>query len=956
MRTIRLMLCVIIIGLTSVFSQGSSGGTIRLLIARPNNFDYTVDLKTMWVSSLVESYLYFRLDAVDKIKMIPIEDITPLVSSHRDFTKRAGKSKYISAGKELLATHVLYIEYEVTPDKKVKLHFTVEYPDKSKKPINTQAVVSTGDMNAGLTDAVRKIAKTLGVSGTEMPEDFFSINILGTNAKNTKRLGGYLIQEKKSDKAGLSLLGSNCEKITNSDYSMYLAYYSGSRLYAKAGKAEDALRLMQGLVNKLEDRYPKLHIQLATYYRKSGKLNKAKSAIDRVAGNRNLRHVVLWEKGLIYGATGNHSIALQTFKSLEALDKSDPLVYLHLAKISMAMRKMSNADGYVKKAARLAGKSEGKIYFEMGKQYTKVNDQSNAITAFKRSVKVQPDYTEAWFALGKMQQKAGQDSAAAISYLNVFKLDYIKYEAYLEKAGKLLEKSGHTAMAKQVYSTSFAKHGDPKIAVLWARLEYKQGNLKKVRALLEPLGAPWNRDKEVMSMLNKASEDKMAPELKLKGMNPMIVKAGSGDYVEPGATAMDDADGDLSMHIEISGNVKTTVLDTYIVKYTVSDVARNVTTKTRTVIVSDDEPPVVELIGETEVRLIVGDRFRDPGARGYDSREGNLSSRIVTTGTVNTSKPGTYRLTYIVKDAAGNSSVSKVRTVIVAGDAIPPVITLIGGSPMHLVKGERYKEPGAMAKDKRDGNLSSKISIRGRVNTAALGTYKVTYTVQDLSGNVATEVRVVNVRKPDAPIDNVKPVIKLIGGSPNTIYVGDNYEEPGVNATDNIDGDLTAFINIEGEVDPSKPGNYTLTYSVVDKSGNKTKRTLRVKVKSRRGTSIDQTPRQQTTQRPSLIPPRKKSTSKRKPVLAVLSGLGTAGSFFAGILFNSQVSNHFHDWEDLKEDWEDETDPDKKDELKDQMDDKESKVNNSRTLRNISYIGTGAFGVIFIINIAIPSK
>ncbi len=952
MRTIQLLLCVILISLTMAFSQG----TIRLLISRPNNFDYSVDQKTMWVSSLVEAYLYFRLDAVDKIKMIPIEEITPLVSSHRDFTKRAGKSKYISAGKELLATHVLYVEYEVTPDKKVKLYFTVEYPDKSKKAINSQAMVSTGDMDAGLTEAVREIAKTLGVSGTEMPEDFFSINILGTNAKNTKRLGEHLIHEKRSDKAGLAILGSNCEKITNSDYSMYLAYYSGSRLYAKAGKAEDAVRLMQGLVDKLEDRYPKLRIQLATYYRKSGKLREAKSAIDRVAGNRNLRHVVLWEKGLIYGATGNHSVALQTFKSLEALDNSDPLVYLHLAKISMAMRKMSDADGYVKKAAKLAGKSEGKIYYEMGKQYTKGNDQSNAITAYRRSVAVQPDYTEAWFALGKMQQKAGQDSAAAISYLNVFKLDYIKYEAYLEKAGKLLEKSGHTAMAKQVYSAAFAKHGDPKIAVLWARLEYKQGNLKKVRALLEPLGAPWNRDKEVISMLDKASEDKMAPELKLKGMNPMIIKAGSGDYVEPGATSMDNVDGDLSMHIEISGHVKTTVLDTYIVKYTVSDVARNVTTKTRTVIVSDDEPPVVELVGEAMVRLIIGDRFRDPGARGYDSREGDLSSRIVTTGTVNTSRPGTYKLTYIVKDAAGNSSVPKVRTVIVAGDSVPPVITLIGGSPMHLVKGEKYKEPGAMAKDNRDGNLSSKVSIRGKVNTAALGTYKVTYTVQDLSGNVTTEERVVNVREPEAPVDNVKPVIKLIGGSPNTIYVGDNYEEPGVNATDNVDGDLTAFINIEGEVDPSKPGNYTLTYSVVDKSGNKAKRSLRVKVKLRRGTSIDQTPRQQTTQRPSLIPPRKKSTSKRKPVLAVLTGLGAAGGFVAGILFNSQITKHYNDWLDIVEDLKKETDPDKTAELKEQKKDKEDKIGTSQTLRNISYIGAGVFGVTFIINISIPSK
>jgi len=956
MRKIQLIICLLLISCSAVFSKG---GTIRLLIARPNNFDYTVNPKTMWVSSLTESFLYFRLDAVDKVKMISIGEITPLVSSHRDFTKRVGKSKYISAGKELLATHVLYIEYEITPAKQLKLYFTVEYPDKSQKPVNSQALVPLGDMNAGLTDAVRGITKTLGVTGAEMPGDFFSINILGTDAKNTKRLGEHLIKEKGSSKAALGTLGSNCEKITNSEYSMYLAYYAGSRLYAKAGRTEDALRLMQGLVDKLEDRYPKLHLQLATLFRKSGKLNDAKSSIDRLGRNPSLRNAVLWEKGFIYESMGNYSVAEQTFRSLEAVDNSDPLVYLYLAKISMAQGKMKAADQYAAKAAKLSGKTHGKIYYEMGKDYAQAKNQTNAIKAYTRSVTVQPDFTVAWHALGDMQVKAGQDSAAAISYLNCFKLDYIKYEGYLEKAGKLLEKKGLIELAKNVYTVSFEKHGDPKIAIMLARLEYRQGKYKKVKQLLEPLGDPWIRDNEVISMLDKATEDKVAPVMKLKGQNPMIIKAGSGDYVEPGVTATDNEDGDLSMHVEISGTVKTTVLDTYIITYRVSDVARNVTTKTRTVIVSDDEPPVVELIGETQIRLITGDRFRDPGARGYDSREGDLSSRIVTTGTVNTSRPGTYTLTYIVKDAAGNSSVPKKRTVIVAGDSVPPTITLIGGSPMHLVQGERYKEPGAMAKDNRDGNISSRVSIKGTVNTNVLGSYKITYTVKDNSGNIATEERVVNVREPAAPIDSRSPVIKLIGGSPNTIYEGDTYEEPGVNATDDVDGDLTAFINIEGEVNPSVAGNYTITYSVSDKSGNKSKKVLRVRVRSRKVSSVDQRPREPRTERPSLIPPREKRArgkSKRKPVLGVLSGLGCAGTFLAGVIFNSQVTTHYNDWVDLDEQYKKETDPDKKKELEEARDSKKSKAETSRLLRNLSYIGTGTFGLVFILNIVIPSK
>ncbi len=941
MRTIRLVFCLVLISWAAVFSAGS--GTIRLLIARPNNFDYSVDPKTIWISSVTEAFLYFRLDAIDKVKMISINEITPLVSSHRDFTKRVGKSKYISAGKELLATHVLYSEYEVTPGDQIKLYFTVEYPDKSQKPVNAQALVSTDDMNAGLTDAVREIAKMLGVSASDMPEDFFSINILGTDARNTKRLGEYLVDEKASSKSELASLASSCERITKGDYSMYLAYYSGSRLYAKAGKNEDALRLMQGLVDKLEDRYPKLHLQLAGLYRKSGKLNEAKNSIEQVGNNPNLRLAVLWEKGFIYEAMSNYSMAEKTFRSLEAIDKSDPLVYLYLAKISMAQGKMKAADQYASKAAKLSGKTQGKIYYEMGEEYVHAKNQTNALKAFTRSITVQPDYAEAWQALGNMQVKAGLDSAAAISYLNCFKLDYIKYEGYLEKAGKLLEKRGLIDLAKQVYTASFEKHGDPKIAVMLARLEFRQGNYKRVKELLEPLGDPWIRDSEVIAMLDKANEDKVAPEMKLKGSNPMIIKAGSGDYVEPGATAMDNVDGDLSMHIEISGNVKTTAIDTYIVTYRVSDVAGNVTTKTRTVIVTDDEPPVVELIGDETIRLITGDRFRDPGARAYDSREGDISSRVVATGTVNTSRPGTYTLTYVVKDAAGNSSVPKKRTVIVAGDEVPPEITLIGGSPMFLKKGDRYKEPGAMAKDNRDGNLSSRISISGSVNSDVVGSYKLTYTVKDNSGNIATEERVVNVREPSAPIDNRPPVIRLIGGSPNTITEGDTYEEPGVNATDDVDGDLTAFINIEGEVNPNKAGNYSIKYTVADKSGNKAEKILRVRVKPKRQvSSFDQRPREPRRDEPSLMPPRKKGKSKRKPVLGVLSGLGCAGAFGLGLIYNAQASNHYKDWENAEDD---ETKKDKK-----------KKAETSILLRNISYIGAGTFGFVFVLNLIIPSK
>src|SRR5690606_23952038 len=72
------------------------------------------------------------------------------------------------------------------------------------------------------------------------------------------------------------------------------------------------------------------------------------------------------------------------------------------------------------------------------------------------------------------------------------------------------------------------------------------------------------------------------PVITLKGDNPMIVKQGD-PYVEPGATAKDNFDGDVSDKIEISGDVDTSTIGTYTVTYTVSDSVGNVATVERTV-------------------------------------------------------------------------------------------------------------------------------------------------------------------------------------------------------------------------------------------------------------------------------------------------------------------------------------------------------------------------------------
>ena len=210
----------------------------------------------------------------------------------------------------------------------------------------------------------------------------------------------------------------------------------------------------------------------------------------------------------------------------------------------------------------------------------------------------------------------------------------------------------------------------------------------------------------------------------------------------------------------------------------------------------------------------VGTTFTDPGAVATDNYDGDLTSSIVVSGSVDTSTIGTYTLTYNVSDASGNAAVPVTRTVNVV-DTTVPVITLLGDTTVTIEVGATYTDSGATAADNYDGDLTSSIAIVNNVDTSTVGTYTVTYNVSDTSGNAADSVtRTVNV------VDTTVPVITLLGDTTVTIEVGATYTDSGATAADNYDGDLTSSIAIVNNVDTSTVGTYTVTYNVSDTSGN----------------------------------------------------------------------------------------------------------------------------------------
>ena len=77
-------------------------------------------------------------------------------------------------------------------------------------------------------------------------------------------------------------------------------------------------------------------------------------------------------------------------------------------------------------------------------------------------------------------------------------------------------------------------------------------------------------------------------------------------------------------------------------------------------------------------------------------------------------------------------------------------------------------------------------------------------------------------------VDQVAPVITLLGNNPDSVKRHTAYVEAGATALDNIDGNITDSIMVTGTVDTATVGLYVITYTVKDAWGNQTSATRNV--------------------------------------------------------------------------------------------------------------------------------
>ncbi|MBI2423566.1 MAG: DUF5011 domain-containing protein [Candidatus Hydrogenedentes bacterium] len=313
--------------------------------------------------------------------------------------------------------------------------------------------------------------------------------------------------------------------------------------------------------------------------------------------------------------------------------------------------------------------------------------------------------------------------------------------------------------------------------------------------------------------------DLAQPEITLLGSSDISIQCGAGAYTEPGVTAIDDVDGDISSRVQrqilLDGAPQTAIANSpaglvYELIYTVSDtLGRPADPVTRIVRVIDTVAPVISLLGDSTVIVQCGTVFTDPGAVLADSCD--PGAEIVVGGdTVVTSALANFTITYDAVDSNGNAATRRTRTVRVQ-DAEAPVITLIGPAEMELSCNTPFNDPGASVVDGCDSTPA--LRTIGTVDISTPGVYNLLYAASDDSGNEAATVgRKVTVT------DNLAPTLTLIGGASIVLECGTPYVEQGVLVQDACDSQVEVLTT--GSVNAFSPGEYVLTYAAEDSSGN----------------------------------------------------------------------------------------------------------------------------------------
>lgn len=225
----------------------------------------------------------------------------------------------------------------------------------------------------------------------------------------------------------------------------------------------------------------------------------------------------------------------------------------------------------------------------------------------------------------------------------------------------------------------------------------------------------------------------LLPNIRLKGSR-FVELDYLEEYNELGYSASFLQD-DVTDKVKVTSNVNSKKLGNYEVIYSV-DIDGFKRKVVRNVRVTDKTGPVIELTNGTDVHVCPGREYVEEGYKAFDSYDGDVTDKVQVVTTRD-------KISYSVRDKHGNTT--SIKRNVIYEDKEKPEITLNGDNIVYMFVGDTYQDSFVNVVDNCDSNLQGSVEVSNDVNMSEAGSYHVTYTVKDSSGNENTITREVIV-------------------------------------------------------------------------------------------------------------------------------------------------------------------------------------------------------------------
>ena len=170
------------------------------------------------------------------------------------------------------------------------------------------------------------------------------------------------------------------------------------------------------------------------------------------------------------------------------------------------------------------------------------------------------------------------------------------------------------------------------------------------------------------------------------------------------------------------------------------------------------------------------------------------------------------------------SSMQKVKKEQLLEQKLSEGFYLVGNDTVTVDFGSEYKDEGFVASVEKNKSIKD-VKVSNNVNTHELGEYEVTYTIT-YKKRVRTLTRKVIV------VDTMAPIIELNCKSKTYVTLKSKFKPCKYTIYDNHDEDVK--VEVDSNVNTSKKGDYKVTYTATDSSGNTSSKIVNVYVRKKK--------------------------------------------------------------------------------------------------------------------------